>query len=147
MLRSGYGTSRQCHISIWKVVLSTVEFRLSVRWLSGSPIIRIVPHLMAENVSPKRQMYIINYVLMFYLCVNKCAAWNNGLYPLQTAIVASFQRKIQLSGFSAYPDSSPSRLIRISGVLLYILHELQQLWLLCTEICELYLKMSTVLGF
>ena len=67
--------------------------------------------------------------------------------PLQTAIVVCFQRKIQLSGFSAYPDGSPSQLIRISGVLLYIVHELQQLWLFCTEICELYLKMSTVLGF
>jgi hypothetical protein len=29
------------------------------------------------------------------------------------------QRKIQLSGFSTYPDGSLSELIRISGVLLY----------------------------
>jgi hypothetical protein len=36
---------------------------------------------------------------------------------LQTANVAYFQRKIQLSGFSAYPDSSPSKLFRISGIL------------------------------
>jgi hypothetical protein len=35
----------------------------------------------------------------------------------QTANVAYFQRKIQLSGFSAYPDASPSQLIRIRGVL------------------------------
>jgi len=38
---------------------------------------------------------------------------------LQTANVAYCQRKIQLSVFSAYPDGSPSQLIRISGVLLY----------------------------
>jgi len=41
------------------------------------------------------------------------------LFPLQTTNVAYFQRKIQLSGFSAHPDGSPSQLIRISGVLLY----------------------------
>ena len=40
---------------------------------------------------------------------------------LQTANVAYFQRKIQLSGFFfAYPDGSPSQLIPISGVLLYV---------------------------
>ena len=33
---------------------------------------------------------------------------------LQTANVVYFQRKIQLSGFSAYPDGSPSQLIRIN---------------------------------
>jgi len=38
---------------------------------------------------------------------------------LQTASVACVQRKIQLSGFSAYPDDPPSQLIRISVVLLY----------------------------
>jgi len=41
-------------------------------------------------------------------------------FPLQTANVAYFQRKFQLSGFSAHPDGSPSQLIRISGVLLHI---------------------------
>jgi hypothetical protein len=39
---------------------------------------------------------------------------------LETAIVAYFQRQIQLSGFSAYPIGSPSQLVRISGVLLYL---------------------------
>ena len=39
---------------------------------------------------------------------------------LQAANVAYFQRKFQLSGFSAYPDGPPSILIRISGVLLYL---------------------------
>jgi hypothetical protein len=38
---------------------------------------------------------------------------------LQTANVAYFQRKPQLSGFSSYPDGAQSHLIRISGVLLY----------------------------
>ena len=38
---------------------------------------------------------------------------------MQTANVAYFQRKIQLSGFSAYPDGSWSQLIQIIGVLLY----------------------------
>ena len=37
----------------------------------------------------------------------------------QIAVVAYFQRKIQLSGISAYPDGTQSRLIRIRGVLLY----------------------------
>jgi hypothetical protein len=44
---------------------------------------------------------------------------------IQTANVAYFQRKIQLSRFSAYPDGSPSRLIRISGVLLYFIFVLK----------------------
>ena len=39
--------------------------------------------------------------------------------PLQIANVDYFQIKIQLSGFSAYPDSSPYKLIRVSGALLY----------------------------
>jgi hypothetical protein len=38
---------------------------------------------------------------------------------IQTANVAYFQRKIQLSGFSAYQDGSLSQLIHISGVLMY----------------------------
>jgi hypothetical protein len=39
--------------------------------------------------------------------------------PLQTVNVAYLQGKIQLSGFSAYPDGSPSQFIRTSRVLLY----------------------------
>jgi len=38
---------------------------------------------------------------------------------LQTVNVAYFKRKIQFTGFSAYPDGLPSQLIWISGVLLY----------------------------
>ena len=40
--------------------------------------------------------------------------------PLQTAPVAYFQRKIQLSIFSAYPIASPSQLVWLSAVLLYL---------------------------
>ena len=36
--------------------------------------------------------------------------------------VAYFHRKIQLSGFSAYPDGSPPQLIRISWILLYYMY-------------------------
>jgi hypothetical protein len=39
--------------------------------------------------------------------------------PLQTTNVAYFQRKINFSGFSAYPACSSSQLIRISGILVY----------------------------
>ena len=46
-------------------------------------------------------------------------AISRNCFPLQTASVAYFQRKIQLSGFSAYLSGSPSQLIRISGVLPY----------------------------
>jgi len=38
---------------------------------------------------------------------------------LQTANVTYFQRKIQLSGFSAYRDGSASQLIRINGGLMH----------------------------
>jgi hypothetical protein len=41
---------------------------------------------------------------------------NIELIKIQTANLTYFQRKIQLSGVSAYPDGSPSQLIRISGV-------------------------------
>jgi len=57
---------------------------------------------------------------MFYLYVNKYVALNSRFifFTIQTANVAYFQRKIELSGFYAYPDVWPSQLIRISGVLL-----------------------------
>jgi hypothetical protein len=38
----------------------------------------------------------------------------------QSANETYFQRKIQLSGFPAYSDGSPSQLIRISGFLLHL---------------------------
>ena len=40
---------------------------------------------------------------------------------LQTANVACFQRKVQLSGFSAYLDGSPSQLIQIHTIVLYLI--------------------------
>ena len=58
---------------------------------------------------------------MFYLYVNKYV-FVETVFPLQTVSVAYLQRKIQLSGFSACPDICPSQLIRISGVLMYVLH-------------------------
>ena len=42
-------------------------------------------------------------------------------FLLRTAKVAYFQRKIQSPGISTYPDGSSSQLIRINGVLMYIL--------------------------
>jgi hypothetical protein len=49
---------------------------------------------------------------------------NEGTAELQTANIAHFQRKIQLSGFSAYPFASPPQLIRTSGVMLYFNDEI-----------------------
>jgi len=40
---------------------------------------------------------------------------------IQAANLVYIQRKLHLSGCSAYTDSSPSHLIRISGVLLYLI--------------------------
>jgi len=47
---------------------------------------------------------------------------------VQTANVVYFQRKIQLSGLSVYPDGSPSELIRTNGVLLYSLRIVRMIW-------------------
>jgi hypothetical protein len=55
---------------------------------------------------------------------------------LHTANVACFQRKVQLSGFSAYPDCSLSQLFRTSGVLLYVrilLFKHESLWIIWIE--------------
>jgi len=43
----------------------------------------------------------------------------HGQNHIKFASITYFQRKIQLSGFSAYLGGSPSQLIRISGVLVY----------------------------
>jgi len=48
----------------------------------------------------------------------KTAVFRN-FVTLQTTNAAHFQIKIHLSEFSEFPDGSPSRLIWISGVLLY----------------------------
>jgi len=66
---------------------------------------------------------IRNYVLMFYLYVNKYVSLKQPFvetfFHFKLPNVACFQRKIQLSGFPAYPDGSSSQLILISEVLLY----------------------------
>ena len=56
-------------------------------------------------------MYILHILHILYILQILTA-------ELQTVNVRFFQRKIQLSGFSAYPDGSPAQLIRMSGVLL-----------------------------
>jgi len=43
-------------------------------------------------------------------------AFCRNFLPLQTVNVVQFQRKIQLTGLSAYRDFSPSQLILINGV-------------------------------
>ena len=47
---------------------------------------------------------------------------------LQTVNVSYFQRKIQLSGFSAYPGGSSFQLIRISAVILYKFWDASSAW-------------------
>jgi hypothetical protein len=59
-------------------------------------------------------MNVLFYVNKYVPAIAFCGIFS----PLQTANVAYFQRKIQLSGFSAYPNGSPPHLIRISGALL-----------------------------
>jgi hypothetical protein len=41
-------------------------------------------------------------------------------FPLQTANVSYFQRKMQLSGFCAHPDSSRSQLTQLIAVMLHL---------------------------
>jgi len=58
---------------------------------------------------------IVLHLFVAYIFPPKC----RNFFPLKPASVACLQRKIQLSGFCAYPNGSPSQLIRISGALLY----------------------------
>ena len=83
----------------------TVELYFSGRWLSGSawPFGKhfhtfIVLHVFYGLAPPPKLSNTYKE-----LCIN----------------VPYFQRKMQLSGFSAYSDVSPSQLSRKSGVLLY----------------------------
>ena len=57
--------------------------------------------------------------------------------PLIRTHVAYFHTKIQLSGLSAYPEGSPSQLIRISGVLIYIS------WIFCQLLTNYWCKYIT----
>jgi len=61
---------------------------------------------------------------------------------LQTANVAYFQRKIQLSGISAYPDGSLSQWIRISGVLPYLTWALLQTCSALRRYCSFFCTRS-----
>ena len=63
--------------------------------------------LLEAPVRRGRQVYIQVYIVYSNSRISNC----------QCSI---FSKKFQLSGFSAYPDGSPSQLIRISGVLLYL---------------------------
>jgi hypothetical protein len=70
--------------------------------------------------------YRIKYITVLWLLEREIGrAWrvytpvhSVNCSKLQTRNVTYFQRKIQLSGFSAYPDTSPSEMIRARGVLL-----------------------------
>jgi hypothetical protein len=70
----------------------------------------------------------MNYVL-FYLYIKKTysliLSFVEFFPPLQTANVTYFPRKLQLSGLSANPKASPSQMLRISRVLLYLYLQLQ----------------------
>ena len=115
--------------------LSTVELHLSGCWISESPVIRIGLVLRA-NLSRILQNYLASKLPVISSSTGQCYGFKNlqsriverfrrsyllqiVAAELQTANIAYFQRKIQLSGFSAYPDGSASQLIRISGVLPY----------------------------
>ena len=67
------------------------------------------------------------FVLFYVLFVCKCVL-PPGDNPIafNKYIISYFQTKIQLCGFSAYPNAWPSYLIRIGGVLLYWKPFLQQ---------------------
>ena len=121
------------------------ELHLPGLWLSGTPIIRtlfirksnypdqldpsgtnlltaIVLHLFMTIFPLNCQIHVMNFVLMFCLYVHKYVPQIAfcRFFTLYTANVAYFRIKIQLSGFSAYPVGTPSQLIRIIGVLLYL---------------------------
>jgi hypothetical protein len=116
--------------------IATTELHLSGRWLSWSPIIQIglalrvnLSRILQDSIALKLPV-IGSSTLQCYGGQNfksgvveefrrKYILWIVTA-KLQTANVAYFQRKIQLSGFSTYLDGSPSQLIRIlvSGVLL-----------------------------
>ena len=113
----------------------TVELHLSGSWLSGSPIIRIglalglnLSRILQKPTCREMTGYRIKYCTLLWLLEVKIRRGRKlqmqehvvkVTAELQTENVAYFQRKLELSGFSAYPDGSPSQLIRISGVLLF----------------------------
>jgi hypothetical protein len=106
----------------------TVELHLLGRWLSGSawPLGHTFPYCNCTTsfygLHFPQLSNTFKQLCIYVLFVSKLICrlkWSFvEFFPLQTANVAYFQRKIQLSGLSTYPDGSPSQLIRVSGVLL-----------------------------
>jgi len=67
--------------------------------------------------------WLWNSRLVRFTSRNCCIVCRVGkMHNVNTASVAYLQTKNQLSGFAAYPDVSPSQLLRTSGVLLYLTH-------------------------
>ena len=84
-----------------------------VPWWRRSRAIPLFPQWAVRPVQSLSACTTVHFSFTFYTLWIVAA-------ELQTARVAYFQRKTQLSVFSAYPDGSLSHLIRFSGVLLYV---------------------------
>jgi hypothetical protein len=110
----------------------TVELYLSGPWLSGSasPFGWICPEFYTTNLLWNYRLSDqVQYSVMASRTSNQ--AWSKSLdagthcptvtAELQTANIAYFRRKILFFGFSAYPNSSSSKLNRISWVLLHFI--------------------------
>jgi len=111
-----------------------VKLHLCGRWLSGPPIIRLGPwDKFVENSKKLTCLemigYRIKYSTVLWLLELQIRHGRKVLMQIDILNINSrtsnspcrlFSKKIQLSGFSAFPDGSPSKLIRISGVLLYL---------------------------
>jgi len=100
---------RQLFWSIWPsdkfVKNSTKQLALKLPVIESSTVPRYVFHNFRSGVVERfRRRYILKIVTG----------------EIQTGNAVYFQRKILLSGFSAHPNGSPSQLIQISGVLLYM---------------------------
>jgi uncharacterized protein YhdP len=102
----------------------TVELHVSEYWLSGSPIVRIGLALRVDMSRILQNSLALKLPFIGSSTVQCFGSWDfqSGVaeslrrkyimqtvkIELQTITVAYFQRKIQLSEFSAYSDSSPS---------------------------------------
>jgi len=120
-------------IYVWSCTyICTVEIRLPEHWLSRLPIIHgglalwVNLSRIPQNQLALKLPVIGSRIVQCYSIENfKSGCKVRHRYKLetekveiQTAIEACFQRKIQLSRKSVYPDGLPSQLIQISGVLL-----------------------------
>ena len=80
-----------------------------------------------DNCTKLTSLEITGYRIQYSVMASRTSnqAWSTQVHivnsesELQTANVTYLPRKIQLSGFSAHPDGSPSQLICVGGVLLY----------------------------